>query len=833
MRLVQIFEQGRYIAALVDGDRLRLMKFGQSVYELAGMAEEASASLESVVEDQAGYSISYDEVIRGGRLGPAYTHPDQYRMLVAGTGLSHTGSASTRANMHAGAKTSEMTDSMKMFQAGIEGGKPANGEVGAQPEWFYKGDGSILVAPGKNFSSPYFGEDFGEEPEIAALYRIGKDGTPLRIGFALGNEASDHVTEKQNYLLLAHSKLRQCAIGPEIIVGDLPRDIKGMSRIFRNGELHWEKPFLTGEDNMCHSLDNLEHHHFKYGLFCRPGMAHIHFLGTATLSFGDNIKPEPGDIFEISAPEFGQPLRNSFEINRTVTPKVTGLAGKKGKSMLTGKNLIDGKWVTSDTLEKSEDLGGFGFYQATEAQVDQAAKAARAAFREYAGKTRSERAAFIRTIADEIEARGADITETGVKETGLPEMRLNGERGRTVGQLKMFADLIEKDDFLDVRIDKALPDREPLPRADLRLTHRPIGPVVVFGASNFPLAFSTAGGDTASALAAGCPVIVKGHQAHAGTAEIVAQAVYSAVEKCGMPKGVFQILQGSGRLVGSALVQHPEVSAVGFTGSLAGGRALFNLCTQRSKPIPFYGELGSVNPVFLLPNALNVRAEAMGKAWAGSLTMGAGQFCTNPGVVIAVKGENFKTFENSAVTALKEVAEQKMLTDGIHKSYEDGVKAFGELMVEVGSCGNASGQRSAKPAVFKVDAKKWMETPKLHEEVFGAAGILVECDNLDQMLSISEILEGQLTATMHLEQADMEFASRLAVVLEEKAGRLLCNGFPTGVEVCSAMMHGGPYPASTDVRATSVGTLAISRFQRPVCYQDFPSELLHDELKKS
>ncbi len=499
--------------------------------------------------------------------------------------------------------------------------------------------------------------------------------------------------------------------------------------------------------------------------------------------------------------------------------------------MLTGKNLINGQWVTSDMVEKSEDLEGFAFYQATEAQVAEAANAARSAFREYAAKSVSQRAEFLRMIAEQIDLRGAEINQLGMKETGLPEARLNGERGRTVSQLKMFADLIEKDDFPDVRIDRALPDRQPLPRSDIRLTHRPIGPVVVFGASNFPLAFSTAGGDTASALAAGCPVIVKGHHAHAGTAEIVAQAVFSASEKCGMPKGVFQILQGPGRLVGSALVQHPEICAVGFTGSTAGGRALFDLCAQRSKPIPFYGELGSVNPVFLLPNALSTRAEEIGKGWAASLTMGAGQFCTNPGIIIAVKGDDLTEFEKAAVTALRDVSEQKMLTDQIHSTYIDGVKALGKLMEEVGLCGNAAGKRSALPAVFKVDARKWMETPQLHEEVFGAAGILVECETLDQMLDLSETLSGQLTATMHLEQADMEFASRLAIVLEEKAGRLLCNGFPTGVEVCSAMMHGGPYPASTDVRSTSVGTLAINRFLRPVCYQDFPQDLLHTELR--
>ncbi|KAB7610168.1 aldehyde dehydrogenase (NADP(+)) [Amylibacter sp. SFDW26] len=501
--------------------------------------------------------------------------------------------------------------------------------------------------------------------------------------------------------------------------------------------------------------------------------------------------------------------------------------------MLTGKNLIDGSWVTSDQMAASEDLGGFEFSQATVNQVDTACLAARRDFRTYAGKSRAERATFLRTIAEQIDALGQEITETGMKETGLPEMRLNGERGRTTGQLRMFADLIEDTKYLDTRVDEAMPNREPLPRADLRLTHRPIGPVVVFGASNFPLAFSTAGGDTASALAAGCPVIVKGHGAHAGTAELVGQAIATAAKICDMPSGVFQILQGSGRTVGQALVQHPEIRAVGFTGSLAGGRALYDLCHSRSQPIPFYGEMGSVNPVFLLPNALKARGGAIGAGWAGSLTMGAGQFCTNPGVVVGVKGDDFDAFTDAALSALNDAPEQKMLTDGIHEAYQTGVKDFAALMDEVSSCARSDKPRHSLPAVFKIDADTWMNTPKLQHEVFGAAGVLVECDNTDQMIAVAEVLEGQLTATMHLDDADISFAQELALILEEKAGRLLCNGFPTGVEVCDAMMHGGPYPSSTDVRATSVGTLAIVRWLRPVSYQDFPEVMLHSELQSN
>lgn len=499
--------------------------------------------------------------------------------------------------------------------------------------------------------------------------------------------------------------------------------------------------------------------------------------------------------------------------------------------MILGQNLIDGTWVGSDNLRASDDLEGQNFAQATAAQVDEACRAARRDFRAYSGKSRAERAVFLRTIAEQMDVLGDEITQTGMAETGLPEARLVGERGRTTGQLRMFADLIEETGYLDTRKDGALPDRTPLPRPDLRLTHKAIGPVAVFGASNFPLAFSTAGGDTASALAAGCPVIVKGHSAHAGTAELVAQAIAKAIKICEMPAGTFQIVQGSGREVGSALVQHPEITAVGFTGSLAGGRALYDLCHARPQPIPFYGELGSVNPMFCLPAAMGARAAEIGSGWAASLIMGAGQFCTNPGVAVMLKGPDADALETACVTALNQSAEQKMLTDGIHDAYEQGVREFRDLMTEVTSCGSATGKRAALPALFRVSAAEWMANPKLQHEVFGAAGIIVLCETSDEMQDLAEALEGQLTLTVHMDDADHELASNLVPVLEEKAGRLLANGFPTGVEVCSAMMHGGPYPASTDVRATSVGTLGIVRWLRPVSYQNIPDALLPDELR--
>jgi alpha-ketoglutaric semialdehyde dehydrogenase len=499
--------------------------------------------------------------------------------------------------------------------------------------------------------------------------------------------------------------------------------------------------------------------------------------------------------------------------------------------MLTGKNLINGTWQGSKQTITSGDLANMSFAQATLAQVEAACLAARRDFRGYAATSGMDRAIFLRTIAHQMDILGDEITKIGCAETSLPEARLNSERGRTTKQLLMFADLIEDDKHLDTRIDAALPGRMPMPRSDLRLTHRPIGPIVVFGASNFPLAFSTAGGDTASALAAGCPVIVKGHGAHAGTGELVGQAIAKAIEICGMPVGTFQMLQGPGRVIGNALVQHPEIRGVGFTGSFAGGKALYDICHSRSHPIPFYGELSSVNPVFLLPQAIEKRAAVMGASWVESLIMGAGQFCTNPGIVVGVRGTGLDIFAKAALTALKDAPEQKMLTDGIHEAYQKGVLGFAELMEEISTCGRSDKPRHTLPVVFKIDAGKWMSTPRLQHEIFGAAGVLVECEDVAQMVAVAEAMEGQLTATLHLEDGDTELANGLVVVLEEKAGRLLCNGFPTGVEVCSAMMHGGPYPASTDARVTSVGTLAIARWLRPVSYQDFPKALLHPELR--
>ncbi|WP_339764403.1 aldehyde dehydrogenase (NADP(+)) [uncultured Sulfitobacter sp.] len=496
---------------------------------------------------------------------------------------------------------------------------------------------------------------------------------------------------------------------------------------------------------------------------------------------------------------------------------------------LIGKHLIAGEWVGSADQFSSDPAQGpaHDFAAGTVDLVDRAARAAEDAFLSYSATTSKERAAFLNAIADEIDARIDALAEIGSQETGLPDARLRGETGRTSGQLRMFAAHILDGAYLDARHDAALPDRAPLPRSDLRMIQRPIGPVAVFGASNFPLAFSTAGGDTASALAAGCPVVVRGHHAHPGTAEIVAVAINAAITSCGIDAGVFSLIQGGGLEVGQALVQHPLIKAVGFTGSLRGGRALFDLCAQRPEPIPFFGELGSINPVFLLPTAVAARGADIGKGWAASLMMGAGQFCTNPGVVVVLDGPSADTFRDAAVEALQQGPAQTTLTTGIADAYFDGrdrVSATKGTTTLVTS--KRTDKRSVTPSVFETTGAQWLASDALAHEVFGPLGIIVRVADMDEMRAVARDLEGQLTCTLQLDADDTDAAKSLMPILERKAGRILANGYPTGVEVSSAMVHGGPYPASTNFGATSVGTMAIRRFLRPVCYQDLPAALL-------
>lgn len=492
-----------------------------------------------------------------------------------------------------------------------------------------------------------------------------------------------------------------------------------------------------------------------------------------------------------------------------------------------GKHLIAGEWLASDEQFYSTPAHGptHAFSMGTPPLVDQAVRAAEAAFLQYGWSTRATRAAFLRRIADEIEDRATAITEIGCQETGLPEARLNGERGRTTGQLRLFADHITAGDYLDRRHDPALPDRQPLPRPEIRMVQRPIGPVAVFGASNFPLAFSTAGGDTAAALAAGCPVVVKGHPAHPGTGEIIAEAIHAAIDACEVHPGVFSLVQGGDREIGETLVTHPLIRAVGFTGSLAGGRALFDLCAARPEPIPFFGELGSVNPVFLLPAAISARGAQIAQGWAASLTMGAGQFCTNPGIAIVMQ-DQAEILAEATVASLRDVAAQVMLTDAIADAYHNGCDRVARAPGVQGLMTQGADRRQATPHLYMVKGTDWMADRGLSEEVFGPLALIVTTTDAAEMMAIAQSLQGQLTATLQFDVEDTALARQLMPILERKAGRILANGFPTGVEVCDAMVHGGPYPASTNFGATSVGTLAIRRFLRPVSYQDIPSAIL-------
>ena len=497
-----------------------------------------------------------------------------------------------------------------------------------------------------------------------------------------------------------------------------------------------------------------------------------------------------------------------------------------------GKHLIAGDRVEGAATFRSDPAHGeaHDFSSGDGALVDRAMQAAEEAFWTFGYSAREDRAAFLDAIADEIEARAESITDIGTAETGLPEARLQGERGRTTGQLRMFADHIRKGDYLDRRHDKALPDRQPLPRPDLRMIQRPIGPVAVFGASNFPLAFSTAGGDTASALAAGCPVVVKGHPAHPGTGEIVAEAIAAAIDRTGMPKGTFSFIHGDSHEVGQALVQHPLTRAVGFTGSLAGGRALFDLCAARPEPIPFFGELGSVNPMFMLPNAVSARGDQIAEGWAGSLTMGAGQFCTNPGIVV-IREDQADGFSQTALAALRKTGAQVMLTEGIAAAFAKGGAAINGQPGVRDLLTQDCDRRQATAQLYMVSGDDWLANHALSEEVFGPLGLIVTVKNDDDMITLARAFEGQLTVTLQMDDADAALAARLLPVLERKAGRILANGFPTGVEVADAMVHGGPYPASTNFGATSVGTLAIRRFLRPVSYQNIPEQIMPEDLR--
>jgi NADP-dependent aldehyde dehydrogenase len=470
------------------------------------------------------------------------------------------------------------------------------------------------------------------------------------------------------------------------------------------------------------------------------------------------------------------------------------------------------------------------FHMVDGAQIDEACRLAGAAFDTLRATSDEDRAAFLDTVAEQILALGDALVERALAETGLPRGRIEGERGRTVNQLRLFGALLREGSWQDPRIDPALPQRTP-PRPDLRSRLIGVGPVAVFAASNFPLAFSVAGGDTASAFAAGCPVVLKAHSAHPGTSELVARAVVKAVELCGLPAGTFALLTGTGNGIGQALVAHPAIQAVGFTGSRSGGTALMAVAAARPQPIPVYAEMSSINPVFLLPGALNARAAQIGKDFAASLVLGVGQFCTNPGLVLAIDSPELGTFADAVTAALNDTQPATMLSSGIAASYRRGTEALHGHAAVTTLVRLEHEEHQGHAALFRVSADDFLAQATLHEEVFGPASLLVVCRDAQQMRAVAERLEGQLTAALHLEESDIAAAAVLLPTLERKAGRILANGFGTGVEVAHAMVHGGPFPATADGRSTSVGTGAIYRFLRPVCYQNLPQALLPAALR--
>lgn len=504
---------------------------------------------------------------------------------------------------------------------------------------------------------------------------------------------------------------------------------------------------------------------------------------------------------------------------------------------LTGKNII-GETLSSEgviTFQAENPATGEelqpGFHEASEKEIRLAVDKAAAAFQEYRNTSGAARAGFLEAIAVEINALGDELIQRCVQETGLPEARLKGERGRTVNQLKLFADYLREGSWVEARIDRGDTARTP-PKPDIRSMQKALGPVGVFGASNFPLAFSVAGGDTTSALAAGCPVVFKAHPAHPGVCEMVGRAISRAAAKTRMPDGTFSMVHGKSTAVGLAIVRHPEIRAIGFTGSYRGGKALFDVASSRPVPIPVYAEMGSTNPVFILPEAMRERNQAIARELAASVTLGVGQFCTNPGLVFYPR-EDGDTFTPSLSRSLKETAPGVMLTSYIREAYYAGVERLAKtkgvdtlLKPEQPHDGN-----HAPACLFQSNAETFLRNRELEEEVFGPSTFAVAVNDKAQLMEIAKTLGGHLTATLIATEKDLAGYAELVSILEQKVGRIIVNGYPTGVEVTHAMVHGGPFPATTDGRTTSVGTDAIKRFVRPVCYQNFPQSLLPDELK--
>ena len=472
------------------------------------------------------------------------------------------------------------------------------------------------------------------------------------------------------------------------------------------------------------------------------------------------------------------------------------------------------------------------FNDSTINEIDTVMQQAWKAFHAYRKLPLKQRAGFMRAIAVELDSCGDELIQTSMRETNLPEARLRNERGRTILQLNQYAAACEEGTWLEARMDTAIPDKNP-PKPDIRKMLVPLGPVVVFGASNFPFAYSTAGGDTACAFAAGCPVIVKAHPAHPETSQTVADAILKAALLCKMPEGIFAHVHGASIEVGKALVEHPYTKAVGFTGSFLGGKQLFDWANQRKEPIPVFAEMGSINPVFLLPEKLKQSAEDLAKMYASSITLGVGQFCTNPGLIIGLESEGLQNFINALAEEIKEIPPGTMLHPGIFKSYvEKRALALTQEDVETVAVSEKDPiVNQGMPTLAKATGEAFLKNPVLHQEVFGPYSLVIHCKDMTEMIAVARNLEGQLTATLMATEADIHYHEELVESIQNICGRFILNGVPTGVEVCLSMQHGGPFPATTDSRFTSVGADGIKRFARPICYQNWSNELLPDELK--
>ncbi len=501
-------------------------------------------------------------------------------------------------------------------------------------------------------------------------------------------------------------------------------------------------------------------------------------------------------------------------------------------NLIIGSNEVAGlEKEVSAKNPSTNDVLSPSYKGASSEQLQQACELANKAFQIYKNTSFEQRSKFLETIAEEIENVKETLLKITPEETGLPEARITGETGRTINQIKMFAEFVKNSKHTDATIDEAMPDRQPLPRPDLRLRNIAIGPVAVFGASNFPLAFSVAGGDTASALAAGCPVIVKAHSSHPRTSEIIGKCIQNAVKKNNLPEGTFSLLFGSGNIIGQGLVKNKYIKAVGFTGSRNGGLQIVKSAQNRDEPIPVYAEMSSINPVFVFESILE-NPDQFIDGFLGSLQMGAGQFCTNPGLIITKNSKGYDEFKSKLSEKIKSQNSQTMLSENIAKTYDDGIGKFKKKdnvnFIGEGQKNDHSNQ--CVPALFETSADDFMKDKELSDEIFGSASLIIKCENNDDIEKIASNLEGQLTISFYSNK-EGEVSKEFLSIVEDKAGRIIYNQFPTGVEVCHAMVHGGPFPATSDTRTTSVGSKAIFRFLRPVCYQNIPNSLLPKEIK--